>query len=78
MPLHRLAVTIGKACLIGRGEESPVYCGTDFPPAQRTLRGRRADICSSTLQQLQVLSISLRSALHLSVVLLVRYRLPSG
>ena len=41
-----------------------------------TLRGRRADISSSTLQQLQVLSLSLQSALHISVALPVQYRLP--
>eukprot|EP00906_Rhabdomonas_costata_P027029 RCo038452 len=43
-----------------------------------TLRGRRAEISSSTLQQLQVLSLSLQSALHISVALLVQYRFPSG
>ena len=36
--------------------------------------GRWAEISSSTLQQLQVISLSLQSALHISVALLVQYR----
>jgi len=51
----------------------------DLLPGPRwTLRGRRAEISSSTLQQLQELSLSLQSALHISVALLVQYRFPSG
>jgi len=65
-----------------RGGQS-VGEGQDFPsgsPAftRWTLRGRRAEISSSTLQQLQGLSLSLQSALHISVALLVQYRLSSG
>jgi hypothetical protein len=63
-----------------KGESSPTRGASNvlqrLHPLLGLCGGKRAAPSSSTLQQLQVLSLSLRSALHISVALLVLYRLP--
>ena len=56
-------------------EGSRTARSSDLAPS-RACSGKRAETSSSTWQQLQVLSLSLQSALHISVALLVLYRLP--
>lgn len=67
---------IGEPARGERGRKGPDPSSSPIAPSG--LRGRRAETSSSTLQQLQVLSLSLQSALHISLALLVQYRLPAG